>query len=128
VIKILTLSQVLILHRRIIEQSGGATGIRNQAGLESALAQPIMSYAGVELYPSLAEKVAALGYSLINNHPFVDGNKRIGHAGIEVTLLMNGYEIEASIDEQESIILGVAAGEITKQDFLSWLQNHILLR
>lgn len=87
-----------------------------------------MSYAGIELYSTLSEKVAALGYSLINNHPFVDGNKRIGHAAIEVTLLMNGYEIEASVDEQESIILGVAANEINREDFSVWLQNHILLR
>jgi death on curing protein len=80
--RLLTLEQVLKLHQRVIEQSGGSIGIRNQEGLESALAQPRMSYADQELYPTLIEKVAALAFSLINNHPFVDGNKRIGHAAI----------------------------------------------
>lgn|GEM_PF-3770477 len=66
--------------------------IRNQEGLESAMAQPRMSYADQELYPTLIEKVAALGFSLINNYPFINGNKRIGHAALKVTLLMNGYK------------------------------------
>jgi death on curing protein len=126
--RLLTLEQLLTLHKRVIAQSGGAMGIRNQDGLESALAQPRMSYAGQELYPSLIEKVAALGFSLINNHPFVDGNKRIGHAAMEVTLLMNGYEIHADVDTQEAVILAVAASEMNRQDFLTWLQAHVVPR
>ncbi len=126
--QLLTLEQVLKLHRRVIEQSGGAMGVRNQEGLESALAQPRMSYADQELYPTLIEKVAALGFSLINNHPFVDGNKRIGHAALEVTLLMNGYEIHADVDSQEAVILAVAASKMNRQDFLEWLQEHVVQR
>ncbi|MFI3118766.1 MAG: type II toxin-antitoxin system death-on-curing family toxin [Methylococcaceae bacterium] len=126
--QLLTLEQVLKLHKRVIEQSGGAIGVRNQEGLESALAQPRMSYADQELYPTLIEKVAALGFSLINNHPFVDGNKRIGHAALEVTLLMNGYEIQADVDSQEAVILAVAASKMNRQDFLEWLQEHVVLR
>jgi len=126
--QLLTLEQVLKLHKRVIEQSGGAMGVRNQEGLESALAQPRMSYADQELYPTLIEKVAALGFSLINNHPFVDGNKRIGHAALEVTLLMNGYEIQADVDSQEAVILAVAASKMNRQDFLEWLQEHVVLR
>ena len=126
--QLLTLEQVLKLHKRVIEQSGGAIGVRNQEGLESALAQPRMSYADQELYPTLIEKVAALGLSLINNHPFVDGNKRIGHAALEVTLLMNGYEIQADVDSQEAVILAVAASKMNRQDFLEWLQEHVVLR
>lgn len=124
----LTLEQVLKLHKRVIEQSGGSMGIRNQEGLESALAQPCMSYADQELYPTLIEKVAALGFSLINNHRFVDGNKRIGHAAIEVTLLMNGYEIQADVDTQETVILAVAASKMNRQAFLEWLQDHVAQR
>ena len=127
-IRLLTLEQVLLLHKRIIEQSGGSTGIRNQGLLESALAQPCMSYAGQELYSSLIEKVTALGFSLINNHPFVDGNKRIGHAAIEVTLLMNGYEIQADVDTQEVVVLAVAASEMNREIFLEWLQGHVVQR
>ncbi|MBL6987007.1 MAG: type II toxin-antitoxin system death-on-curing family toxin [Methylobacter sp.] len=126
--QLLTLGQVLKLHQRVIEQSGGAMGIRNQEGLESALAQTRMSYADQEQYPTLIEKVAALGFSLINNHPFVDGNKRIGHAALEVTLLMNGYEIQADVDSQEVVILAVVASNINRQGFLEWLQGHILLK
>lgn len=127
--QLLTLDQLIKLHKRVIEQSGGAIGIRNQEGLESALAQPRMTYADHELYPTLIEKVAALGFSLINNHPVVDGNKRIGHAALEVTLLMNGYEIQADVDSQEAVILAVAASKMNRQDFLDdWLQEHVVLR
>ncbi len=126
--KLLTLEQVVTLHQRVVEQSGGATGIRDRGILESALAQPYMSYDGQDLYPTLIEKVAALGFSLINNHPFVDGNKRIGHAAIEVTLLMNGYEIQADVDTQETIIFAIAASEMSREYFLEWLQKHIVLR
>ena len=126
--QLLTLEQVLTLHQQIIEQSGGATGIRDRSILESALAQPYMSYDGEDLYPTLIEKVAALGFSLINNHPFVDGNKRIGHAAIEVTLLMNGYEIQADVDTQETVILSMAASEMNRESFLKWLQRHVAPR
>ncbi|MGZ8955035.1 MAG: type II toxin-antitoxin system death-on-curing family toxin [Methylovulum sp.] len=126
--RFLTFEQLLTLHKRVLEQSGGAVGIRNQDGLESALAQPFMSYEGQALYPTLIEKVAALGFSLINNHPFVDGNKRIGHSAIEVTLLMNGYEIRADVDVQEAVILAVAASEMSRQGFLEWLQAHVVQR
>jgi len=87
-----------------------------------------MSYDGQDLYPTLIEKVAALGFSLINNHPFVDGNKRIGHAAIEVTLLMNGYEIQADVDTQETVILFMAASEMSRESFLEWLQRHVISR
>ncbi len=125
-IQYLTLGQVLFLHQRLIEQSGGTSGIHDQNALESALAQPKMTFEGKELYPSLAEKAAALCYSLINNHPFVDGNKRIGHAAMEVFLVMNGYEIEAPIDEQEEIMLKLASSKMERSDFLDWLKDKII--
>jgi death-on-curing protein len=125
-IQYLTLGHVLFLHQRLIEQSGGTSGILDQNALESALAQPKMTFEGKELYPSLAEKAAALCYSLINNHPFVDGNKRIGHAAMEVFLVMNGYEIEAAIDEQEEIMLKLASSNIERSDFLDWLKDNII--
>jgi death-on-curing protein len=85
--RFLTLIEVLELHRRVIEQSGGAFGIRDIGLLESAIAQPRMTFGGEDLYPSLLEKAAALGFSIIMNHPFVDGNKRTGHAAIETFLV-----------------------------------------
>lgn len=124
-IKRLNLQQVLILHQRVIEQSGGATGIRDRGILESALAQPDMTYGGKELYPTLIKKFSALGFSL---HPFVDGNKRIRHAAIEVMLLINGYEIYADVDTQEAVILSVAASKMNRELFLEWLQNNVISR
>src|SRR5437867_4349304 len=108
----LDLQQVLELHERILRQSGGAPGILNLGGLDAALAQPVLTFGGQELYPSPVEKAAALGFSLIMNHPFVDGNKRVGHAAMEVFLVLNGLEINASTDEQERVVLAVAAGEL----------------
>ena len=120
----LTLIEVLELHCRIIEQSGGALGIRDLGLLESALAQPRMMFGGEELYPSLLEKSAALGFSIIMNHPFVDGNKRTGHAAAETFLILNGMEISASVDEQERIVLAIASSELGREAFASWLQQH----
>lgn len=122
----LTLNEVLDLHRRIIEQSGGSLGVRDLGALESALAQPRATFAGEELHPTLTEKASALGYSIIQNHPFVDGNKRTGHAAMEIFLILNGAEIEASVDEQEGIILQVAAGTLDREALTEWLGNHLI--
>lgn len=78
--------------------------------LESAIAQPRMTFDGAELYPTIVEKASALGFSLVMNHPFVEGNKRTGHAAMETFLVLNGLEIQASVEEQEKIILQLAAG------------------
>ena len=80
----LSLQEVLSLHSLMIAQSGGSSGLRDRGALESAVAQPEASFGGHELYPDLASKVGALGHSLIQNHPFVDGNKRVGHVAMEV--------------------------------------------
>lgn len=122
----LTLNEILELYQRIMEQSGGSAGIHNLDALESALAQPRMTFGGEELYTTLVEKTAALGFSLIKNHPFVDGNKRTGHAAMETFLVLNGYEIDAAVDEQEKVILQVASGELGREEFTDWLRNHVL--
>lgn len=86
----LSVEEVILLHSLLISQSGGSAGLRDRGALESAMAQPEASFGGEELYPSLAAKAASLGHSLIQNHPFVDGNKRIGHGAMEVFLFLNG--------------------------------------
>lgn len=123
--KILSLKEVLTLHNKIIEQSGGATGIRDLGALESAIAQPLMSFGGEELYPSTAQKAGALGFSIIMNHPFVDGNKRTGHAAMELFLVLNGKEINAPVDKQEKVIVNVAAGTMKRDTFVEWLTDSI---
>jgi death-on-curing protein len=124
----LSLEEVVLLHSLLISQSGGSSGLRDRGTLESAVAQPEASFGGQELYPNLAVKAAALGYSLIQNHPFVDGNKRVGHAALEVFLLLNGYEIAGSVEEQEDIIIGVASGRISRVEFSEWIDQHLVER
>jgi death-on-curing protein len=121
----LTLNEVLEIYNRIMTQSGGLSGILNLGALESALAQPRMTFGGQELYPTLVEKAAALGFSLIKNHPFVDGNKRTGHAVMEMFLSLNGHTINALVDEQVDIVVQVASGEIGREEFVDWLHAHI---
>ena len=124
----LILSEVLEVHRQVMAQSGGAEGLMHLPALESALAQPQMTFGGEELYPTLVDKAAALGYALIKNHPFLDGNKRTGHAAMEVFLVLNGYEIRATVDEQEHVILQVAASEIDREEFTTWLRAHVVAK
>jgi death-on-curing protein len=123
-IRYLTLSEVLDLHAQLLASSGGAAGIRDLGRVQAALAQPMATFDGAELYPTLADKAAALGFSLIQGHPFIDGNKRVGHAAMEVFLFLNGSELHASVDEQEAIVLALAAGRMTREVFADWIRQH----
>ena len=124
--RFLRLDEALYLHRRIIEETGGSGGLRDPGALESALAQPQMTFGGEDLYPGLAEKASALCFSLIQNHPFVDGNKRVGHAAMVAFLELNGHRLQADVDEQEHMILGVAAGSIGRERLVSWVSSHMM--
>jgi death-on-curing protein len=122
----LTLDEVLELHRLALEQSGGATGLRDLGALESAIAQPYMTFGGQDVYPTLVEKASALAFSLVKNHPFVDGNKRAGHAAMETFLVLNGNELSAGVEEQERVVLGVAAGTVAREEFTEWARVHVV--
>jgi death on curing protein len=124
----LTVDEVMELHRLLLEQSGGLEGVRDLGGLQSAVAQPSMTFGGRELYADLAEKGAALAFSLIRNHHFLDGNKRIGHAAMETFLMLNGWELESGVDEQEQVILRLAAGKMDRVQFTTWAQLHLRQR
>ena len=121
----LTLGEVVDLHRAVIEATGGASGIRDLGALESALAQPRASFGGVDLHASLIDKAAALCFSLVNNHPFVDGNKRVGHAATEIFLILNGSETDAPVDDQERLMLDLASGRLTRDQLAAWLFAHL---
>lgn len=121
----LSVGQIIEIHGRVIHQSGGSVGLRDRGSLVSSVLQPLQVFGGQELYPSLVEKAAALGYFLIQNHPFVDGNKRIGHAAMETLLVLNGFEISASVDEQEAIILSVAKSATSRTELTAWLAEHV---
>lgn len=121
----LSLEEIISLHGKLIAQSGGILGLRDRGALESAVAQPAMTFAGDDLYATVAEKAAALGHSLIQNHPFLDGNKRVGHAAMEAFLVLNGHEIKASVDEQEHIVLTIASGGMSRAEFSEWIRSRL---
>lgn len=120
----LSLSEVIALQELVVAQSGGASGIREIGPLLSAVAQPRMKFGGADVYPALEQKGAALCYSLTLNHPFVDGNKRIGHAALETFLLLNGYELEAPVDESEKLMLELAAGNVSRETLVQWIVDR----
>jgi death-on-curing protein len=122
----LSFREILELHDAIIEISGGARGIRDIRALESAVNQPRLTFNQADLYPDIVPKAAALCFFLVMNHPFIDGNKRIGHAAMETFLILNGFEIEALPDEQERIMLDLAAGKINREAFTNWLNDHVI--
>jgi len=121
----LALAEVVELHRRLLEATGGAPGIRDLGALESAIAQPKATFGGVDLYPTLVEKAAALGLALVQDHPFVDGNKRVGHAAMETFLVLNGAEVDAQVGDQERVMLDLAAGRIDRSQLTDWLRQHL---
>lgn len=123
----LTFAEALELHRQVIAVTGGLAGLRDLGALESSLAQPRQSFDGKDLYPDLPAKAGALGFSLIANHCFVDGNKRVGHAAVEATLVLNGHELVASLDDAEEIVLAVAAGRATREALIEWVRVHVRL-
>ncbi len=122
--RFLSLGEVLALHRRILAESGGKSGVRDLGAIASALSQPRVSVGGEDAYPTLVDKAAALGYSLIRNHGFFDGNKRIAHAAMEVFLVLNEMEFRASVDEQERFMLSLAAGEVSREGLADWLRSN----
>jgi death-on-curing protein len=120
----LTLREILDLHEALLGESGGARGIRDLGALEYALAQPRATFGGEDLHPTLIGKCAALGYSLTLSHPFIDGNKRVAHAAMEVFLLLNGYELLGTIDEHERLMLDLADGQVSRDALTNWLEAH----
>lgn len=122
--KTLSKHQVLLLHSSLIEAFGGSDGVRDEGLLESALATPFQTFDGEPVYPSVQSKAAQLGFGLIRNHPFVDGNKRIGAHVMLVFLELNGIELHYNQQELIDIILSVASGETDRQGLLQWILEH----
>lgn len=116
--------QVLRMHEQLLAQTGGMPGVRDEGLLQSALEVPFQSFGGDDIYPSIQQKAARLGYGLIKNHPFLDGNKRIGTHVMLVFLCLNGIELDYTQKELEDIILSVAASEAGSDDLLRWLLQH----
>ena len=123
--KILKKRQILLLHSALIAESGGSDGIRDEGLLDSAVNTPFQTFSGQDLYPTVLEKAVRLGFGLIRNHPFIDGNKRIGTHAMLVFLNLNSITLSYEDDELISTILSVASGEMDADCLLKWIQQHI---
>ena len=123
--KFLTKRQILALHSALAAQSDGIDTRRDEGLLDSAIQAPLQTFDGTPLYPTLLEKAARLGYGLIRNHPFSDGNKRIGAHAMLVTLDVNGVELFYEDDDLIRTILRVASGDMKNEELLQWLKAHI---
>lgn len=116
--------KVLLLHQLIAQETGGSMGVRDEGLLESALEVAFSSFGGQEFYPTKEEKGARLGYNLISNHAFVDGNKRIGMYVMLTFLEVNGIHMDCTNKEVATVGLSVAAGSMDYEDLLHWVREH----
>ena len=122
--KTLSKRQVLALHSALIQEFGGSDGVRDEGLLESALAAPFQTFGGEPVYPSLQAKAAQLGFGLVCNHPFVDGNKRVGAHVMLVFLAVNGVDLHYEQQELIDIILSVASDKTDRHGLLQWSLDH----
>lgn len=117
---------VIALHSRVIQTSGGIDGLRDRVGLEAAaIAAPLQAFGGQDLFPSMLEKIARLGYGLAANHAFIDGNKRIGAMMTQLLLKWNGFQLELQTGELSEMFIAIADGRADEAALLLWLQKHI---
>ena len=116
---------VILIHSRVIEGSGGLDGLRDRDGLEAAVSAPMQTFDGKELYPTDLEKIARLGFGLASNHAFVDGNKRIGAMMTQLLLKWNGYDLTLRSGELADMFIAIAAGTAKEKDLLDWISRHL---
>lgn len=116
---------VATLHERIIQTTGGVNGLRDRAALESAIAAPLQSFDGEDLFSTDIEKIARIGYGLASNHAFVDGNKRIGAMVMQLLLKWNGYELFLEKGELADMFIAIASGTATAENLHAWILQHI---
>lgn len=122
--KKLTSTQIIKLHSLLIQKTGGSGGIRDEGLLDSALNSPFQSFDGEDIYKAIQVKAARLVFSIINNHPFVDGNKRIGILAMIVFLEINGVEILCTDGELIKLGINLADGSISVKELINWIIDH----
>ena len=120
-----TADDVIALHSRMIQRSGGMDGLRDRALLEAAVAAPLQSFGDRDLYPTVREKAARLGYGLASNHAFLDGNKRIGALMVQLILKWNGYELRLQTGELSDAFISIASGTMGEQRLYNWICEHL---
>lgn len=121
---VLSKQQILLLHGQLISETGGSDGLRDVGLLESTINSPFQQFDNEDLYPTIQQKASRLCFGLVNNHPFIDENKRIGAHVMLVFLALNGIELEYTQDDLSSTILKLASNEISYQQLTKWIINH----
>ena len=121
----LSKDQILLLHDKLIERYGGSYGVRDDGLLDSAVNAPFQSFDGNDFFPTVTDKAVRLCIGLVRNHPFIDGNKRIGALALLTTLDLNKYQFRISNAELSSVILDLAAGKINDEYLLQWVMDRI---
>lgn len=121
---VMTSNKILQLHKFLMQETGGLDGLRDAALLESAVQSPLATFDGQELYPRIKEKAAKLGYTLVKNHAFIDGNKRIGVYCMLIFLDVNGVKMIYSDDDLIALGLGLADGSFNYENVLDWIEQH----
>lgn len=119
-----TVDDVIMIHSRVIRSSGGLDGLRDRAGLEAAIAAPMQSFGGADLFPTDLDKIARLGFGLAANHAFIDGNKRIGAMMTQLLLKWNGYQLVLHKGELADMFIAIAEGTANETDLLLWIKTH----
>jgi death-on-curing protein len=120
----LTVAEVAVIHARLVQRTGGTAGLRDLGRLEAAVARPRATFAGTDLYPTLWDKAAALMESLIRNHPFLDGNKRVALVTTGLFLERNGYVLRTSNAEIYDFTMQMARSELEREGAATWLRTH----
>lgn len=120
----LTVEDIKAMHTRLVMATGGSDGVRDEGLLDSAVNSPFQSFGGVDVYPTIYHKAARLGFSLSQNHSFIDGNKRIAAQSVLTFLALNGLEIDCTEFELFSMFYKLAAHEVTFEELVKWLKSH----
>lgn len=121
----ITAEDVIAIHSRVIEKSGGLDGLRDRDILESAISAPLQSFGGKELFPTDLQKIARVGFGLAANHAFLDGNKRIGAMVVQLLLKWNGYALHLQQGELADLFIAIADGSAKEEDLLRWIKQHL---
>lgn len=121
----ISVHEALAIHDILIERFGGSKGIRDQAGLESAINRPYQTFDGQNLYPETIDKAAAIFESIISNHPFIDGNKRAAYVLMRLTIKLNGQDIQSQEDEKYDFVLQAAQGKLKFDEIRGWIKSNL---
>jgi len=121
-----TVEEALAIHQLLIDKFGGASGVRDQNALESAIHRPHKTFGGQDLYPEPTEKAAAIIESIVSNHPFIDGNKRTGYVLMRLTLLSKHMDIEATQEEKYKFVIDIASGKLKFEEIRNWMKSKVI--